>query len=176
MIDALYPSFRAKDNRAALGAWHSILADYPADLMAQALKRYAATETSGFAPTPGQLIEQIRQAHDVESETGMEAWQMVLKAIRRSTYYAEEEFQKLPVPVQRCVGSPAVLRQWAMADVDTLGVMQANFLRTYNAKAAQMRTESALTPGIKNLLKSTGGALMIERGEDGKETQTTFTG
>lgn len=164
MIDGIYPSFRAKDPKAAIGAWHMILADYPADVMAQALKRYAATETSGFAPTPGQLIEQIREAHDGDNLTAMEAWQMVLKAIRRSAYYAEEEYQKLPEAVRRCVGSPAVLKQWAAADVDSLGVMQANFLRTYSAKAAQIRKESALTPGIRNLLKGVGDALMIEGG------------
>ena len=63
-----------------------------------------------------------------------EAWDLVTRAAARSTYYAQEEFDKLPLPVQRTLGSPATLRSWAAVDVSQLQtVIASHFKRDYRA-------------------------------------------
>ena len=62
------------------------------------------------------------------------AWGVVLKALRNSTYHSEEEFNKLPLVIQKAVSSPGQLREWAtMENLDGTGlnVIQSNFMRTY---------------------------------------------
>ena len=84
------------------------------------------------------------------------AWSLVLKAIRRSTYYSEEEFAKLPATVQRAVASPKQLREWAtLEDVDgkTLTVIQSNFQRTFRVEQQRERERSKLSPDVLKLMR-----------------------
>ena len=63
-----------------------------------------------------------------------EAWDLVTRAAARSTYYAQEEFDKLPLPVQRTLGSPATLWSSAAVDVSQLQtVIASHFKRDYRA-------------------------------------------
>ena len=174
-IQRLYPNFKAPDPTGTLDAWARVLNQYPLQSMVYALTRFALSDSSGFAPTIGQLVESIREAADETALTAMEAWSMAMKAARRATYYAEEEFDKLPKDVQRAVGSPTVLRGWASADIESLPAIQANFIRTYNARAKSERIAQSLPPGLRgakgeaeHLLKFEDDArmLMIEEGAD----------
>ena len=54
---ALYPNWRPDDLGMAVDAWAEVLSDQNWEVMARALKEFARTDTSGFAPSPGKLIE-----------------------------------------------------------------------------------------------------------------------
>ena len=68
--------------------------------------------TEKFPPTIADIREKAEQITSVK-ETEMselEAWAIVRKAIGRSNYYAEEEFEKLPEACKMAVGNPSNLK------------------------------------------------------------------
>ena len=122
------------------------------------MKAYILSDTSGFAPSIGQIVEKLQLFIGNEELNEMAAWGLVLKAMRNSIYHSEEEFAKLPPVVQKAVVSPGQLREWAMAeDVDGtwMNVTQSNFMRTYRAELSQEKTLEKLPPDI---LKLTGNS------------------
>jgi len=83
--------------------------------------------------------------------TEMEAWDMVKSAI--SYYYAAEKFESLPPILQKLVGGPGQLREWALMDVETLNsVIQSNFMRSYRAMAASEREYAMLPSSTKKFI------------------------
>jgi hypothetical protein len=174
-MEATYSSFRIRDRQTTLKVWERQLAAYPAAAIQAAFDRYAATETTGFAPSPGQLLEQLRLAGDEKRMTGMEAWDKVYKAVGRSAYYAAEEFSKLPQEIQRAVGSPSVLRGWSQLDEDAMGPVRSNFLRVYETQAKKSREDALIPPKLREALRSvtdqlgSEGQMLLEGGHDGAD-------
>lgn len=135
MINA-YPNYKPENMRLTVELWDDMLRDYTYQQAAAALKAYIATDTSGFAPSIGQLIAKIHDLSDKPQLTEMEAWALVSKALRNSYYGAEKEFSKLPPIVQKAVGNPSNLRNWAVTDIESVeNVIQSNFMRTYRIVA-----------------------------------------
>lgn len=131
MINA-YPNYKPENMRLTVELWDDMLKDYTYQQAATALKVYIATDISGFAPSIGQLIAKIHDISDKPQLTEMEAWALVSKALRNGYYGAEKEFEKLPPIVQKAVGSPANLHNWATTDIGSVeNVIQSNFMRTY---------------------------------------------
>ena len=80
----------------------------------------------------------------------LEAWDMVSRALRDSTYHAEERFAQLPELVQRCVGSPSQLRNWGQSDLKSVEtVIQSNFMRTFRDMRDRQNTINALPVEMK---------------------------
>lgn len=155
-IQAAYPNFKVPDKTIAVNTWYSLLEEYTYEQVSSAIKRYIKTNKSGFAPSIGQVIEQICNIYSDDTLNEMEAWGLVQKAVRNSTYHAEEEFQKLPEIVQRSVVSPGQLREWAtMESIDgrALNVMQSNFMRTYRAEVERVKNKNKLSPDIQKLME-----------------------
>lgn len=150
-----YPNYKPSDISETIDVWSMMLEEYPYNQIAMALKAYILTDTSGFAPSIGQLVNKLTSAEPQLNE--MEAWSLVSKAIRNGYYGAEEEFAKLPEVVQKAVGNPANLRAWSHTDESSIeNVVQSNFLRTYRA-VVKRESESAKLPDILR------NAMMIER-------------
>ena len=92
--------------------------------------------------------------------TPQEAWQLVNAATQRGIYHAKDEFDKLPPVVQRIVGSPNQLKEWAMMDAETVqSVIASNFQRSYTVRAEKEREYMALPTGGKNTLAEISGKL-----------------
>lgn len=133
-VQAAYPNFRVPDKTIAVNTWYSLLEEYTYEQVNSAVKRYIQTNKSGFAPSIGQIIDQICVMYSNNDANEIAAWGVVLKALRNSTYHSEEEFNKLPLVIQKAVSSPGQLREWAtMENLDGTGlnVIQSNFMRTY---------------------------------------------
>lgn len=133
-IQAAYPNFKVPDKTIAVNTWYSLLEEYTYEQVNSAIKRYIQTNKSGFAPSIGQIIDQICVMHSNNDANEIAAWGVVLKALRNSTYHSEEEFNKLPLVIQKAVSSPGQLREWAtMGKLGGTGlnVIQSNFMRTY---------------------------------------------
>ena len=157
VIQAAYPNYKPTDKTVTVNIWTEMLSDIPYEKVSTAVKAYIQTDTSGFAPSVGDVRERVCDIFAKEDDLNeTAAWSLVLKAIRRSTYYSEEEFAKLPATVQRSVASPKQLREWAMLeDVDgkTLTVIQSNFQRTFRAEQQRERERSKLSPDVLKLMK-----------------------
>ena len=120
-----YPqSFRnwdIKQSQDFLNLWAEAFKDEPVGLVATAVKSIIYSDTREFAPNIGQVKAMIHKISTVNNSlTEQEAWNLVYKALENSGYHAEEEFKKLPPPVQKIVGSPSVLKEWCMMNIDEL--------------------------------------------------------
>lgn len=153
-IQAYYPNYNPPDKKIAINAWYVMLAEYPEDLVLQALRACIATNTSGFAPDVGQIMSKIQTISQPQELDGMAAWGLVSKALRNGTYGAVEEFNKLPPLVRQAVGMPDNLKNWATSDYQTIEtVIQSNFLRTYETVVKRVNEINRMPDNIKSLIK-----------------------
>jgi len=152
IIGVYYPNYHPENKDLAVNAWHEVLGDLSYGQISIALKIYARTNTSGFAPTPGQLIDCISTKEDSPEE----AWAMVSKALSNGIYGFREEYDKLPPMIQKAVGKAENLREWAMMDSSTVqSVIHSNFLRAYNTQSERETTLKKLPQDMRELIEST---------------------
>jgi hypothetical protein len=155
-IQAYYPNYNPPDKEITLNAWYIMLAEYPEELVLQALRACIATNTSGFAPDVGQIMSKIQTISQPQELDGMAAWGLVSKALRNGTYGAVEEFNKLPPLVRQAVGMPDNLKNWATSDYQTIEtVIQSNFLRTYETVVKRANEINRMPDNIKSLIEKT---------------------
>lgn len=153
-IQAYYPNYNPPDKEITLNAWHIMLAEYPEELVLQALRACIATNASGFAPDVGQIMSKIQTISQPQELDGMAAWGLVSKALRNGTYGAVEEFNKLPPLVKQAVGMPDNLKNWATSDYQTIEtVIQSNFLRTYETVVKRANEINRMPDDIKSLIE-----------------------
>lgn len=132
MVQASYPNFNPPDKTVTINTWFLLLKDNEYLAIEQALRAYITTDTSGFAPSIGQLFDKLHTIQSPQELNEMEAWSLVSKALRNGYYGAVEEFGKLPPLVQKAVGSPDNLRNWSQTDTNSIeNVVQSNFMRSY---------------------------------------------
>ena len=144
MVTETYPAFR-KDRNPQVTAkiWQRIFQNTPYAMVENALITYIATDTKGFPPQPGALNALIAESMRADEPTEDEAWAMVLKAISRGLYNSREEFDKLSREIQRIVGSPQQIHDWAYLDCESVHtVIASNFKRNYRRRMAQIGTPS----------------------------------
>ena len=155
-IQAYYPNYNPPDKEITLNAWHIMLAEYPEELVLQALRACITTNTSGFAPDVGQIMSKIQTISQPQELDGMAAWGLVSKALRNGTYGAVEEFNKLPPLVKQAVGMPDNFKNWATSDYQTIEtVIQSNFLRTYETVVKRVNEINRMPDDIKSLIEKT---------------------
>ena len=155
MVDS-YPNYKPNDISETVDAWNVMLSDYDYNLVAMALKAYILSDTSGFAPSIGQLVAKIQTISQPQELDGMAAWGLVSKALRNGTYGAVEEFNKLPPLVKQAVGMPDNLKNWATSDYQTIEtVIQSNFLRTYETVIKRANEINRMPDNIKSLIEKT---------------------
>ena len=157
-----YPNYKPTDITATVDTWTAILASYQFEHIRAALHSYILSDTKGFAPTPGQLIDKIPvKSFDM---TEMEAWGMVNKALSNSNYHAKEEFDKLPLVVQKTLGRFEVLQEWAGMEIDVVqSVIQSNFIRNYRTVLQREKERNKLPTRLREILEA-AGAKMTEIG------------
>ena len=148
-----FPSYKPQNLTHTVDLWASMLSDYPYEAVSAALKAYILTDTSGFAPSIGQIVERIH-AEVSDNMTPTEAWAMVVKAIRNSNYHAKEEFEKLPDAVQKAVGSYVNLEAWAALPPDTVhSVTQSQFISAYRDASERAKNEAKIPENVRMLIK-----------------------
>ena len=172
VMRAAYPGYyrdiTPADAEAAVNLWQTMLADRPYELVAKAVKLLIAT--CKFPPTIAEVNEAIAELTEPKTMTGQEAWTLVYKAVCNSAYESRAEFDRLPEDVRRVVGSPNMLREWAMMDAgEVQTVVASNFQRAYTARVAKDRKYAAITADVKALLERGGIVKAIEGGAGSNE-------
>ena len=164
IICASYPNYKPTDISETIDVWANMLSEYSYEHIAVALKTYIATDTSGFAPSIGELIQKANSLLENEKLNEIEAWTLVSKALRNGYYGAEEEFAKLPPTVQKAVGSPAQLRMWATTDDKSIEtVISSNFMRTYKTEVKRAEEYARLPEDVKALMQKISPLNRIEQ-------------
>lgn len=128
VISAFYPNFRIADKELWVNAWYLVFKVYDASVVNRALGLYVTKNTTWFPPTPGQIIEYIPK----EEVSEQQVWAVIRNAVENGNYNASEEFNKLSPELQKAVGSPQTIKEWAQTDSETLeSVIQSQFLRSF---------------------------------------------
>lgn len=166
VLRAAYPNFYKGMSRDELvsivGLWSEMLADYPAGVVAAAVKAHIAADRKGYPPHIGAIIDAIGKVTKTDDLTEGEAWALIAKATLNSTYNSEAEFNKLPVLLQRIVGSHNQLRDWALMPRETVqSVVQSNFLRSFRARAEHDREYLAMPEHVRGFMEELSGRMAI---------------
>ena len=154
---AFYRDITKQEAESTIALWESMFDEEPYELVAAAVKAFISGDGKGFPPAIGQIKERIRLITTPEEMTEQEAWALVSKALRNSTYGSEEEFAKLPPEVKSVVHDPGQLKQWAMSPADEVEtVIASNFMRSFRAKQKATKEYLALPTEVKRLMISAG--------------------
>ena len=137
----------ASDLGFMIDVWSDDLADYSYEQVYTALKIYKATDTTGFAPSIGQLVDKIHSGK--EEMNANEAWGLVYKALSNAGYHSEEEFDKLPPLVQKAIGSPGSLRSLSQSSDFNEEVEKSLFTRSYEAAKKRAKEDQKLPEAIR---------------------------
>lgn len=160
-IQSLYPNWKPDNKTATVNAWHWALEEYPAPVVKAALQIYVKTNNTGFAPSVSQIINGIYKPMEQDTLSEGEAWNMVKKAIQDGNYHSEERFNELPKIVQKAVGSPNMIKQWACTDTDEVNtVIMSNFQRSYRIIVQREQEYVRINPVIEGLIETTSQKLI----------------
>ena len=177
LLQANYPdTFKGLPDDALLSMlklWQQMFAEEPREIVLRAVQAHIRSSTDRFFPPIGIIKEEIRKLTGPDDLSEGEAWAMVSAALRNGIYGYKEEYAKLPPAVQRAVGTPQTLREWAMLDAESVqSVIASNFQRSYRAAAKQEAELAKLPPGFREEMKKLAGAMLrpLELEEGDKPT------
>ena len=150
ILKAAYPNWNATKNTALL--WAQMFSDDNIAEVAAAVKAFIANDDKGYAPAIGQIKSLITKArYSAELNEG-EAWSLVRKAISNGLYGSSEEYKALPPILQRVVGSPDQLMQWAQLTDGLDTVVASNVQRAYRNELEKQRFTEALPGDVRKVL------------------------
>lgn len=154
-----YKDYSKEELNAAIDLWATMFVDEHPKIVTEAVKALICTHK--YPPTIADIKEKIATITSPQEMTEMEAWQKVKAAI--SYYNAAENFDKLPPTLQKIVGSPNTLREWAVMDGEVVNsVIQSNFMRSYKIKVAQEKEFTVLPDSTKQLIAGLSQRLSLE--------------
>lgn len=150
-----FKNFTYEESEMFLNLWAEAFKEDSVDLVIAAIKAIIYGDTREFAPNVGQVKAKMFDLMNQDEPTEQEAWNLVFKALCNSISNAEEEFQKLPKLIQSVVGSPSMLKSWAVMDINEVQtVVASNFMRGYKARANVEKQNQLLPYEIKNLIQA----------------------
>lgn len=162
-MKAVYTKPEFLPDQDAFNVWYMMLKDLSYEVLTNAVQKHMMT--SPYPPTIADLrsaAAQFLPGGSATELTELEAWEMVRRAISNSGYHSNEEFEKLPELVQKAVGNPANLREWAMMDIETVNsVEQSHFIRAFRSVVSREKDMQKLSPVMRQLIErvSSGAAL-----------------
>lgn len=158
VIRAAYPeSFGAltkDDGELLMQTWAKLLDGYTYAQASAGLEIYMRTDKYGRAPKVGQIIDAIEKTK-APALNANEAWALVYKAICNSLYNADAEFNKLPPLVQKAVGNPANLKEYAQMDIEDVQVtVKAHFKSVYEIETKRAEEVERMPVTIRNAIEA----------------------
>ena len=155
-ISAAFPNYKPDVPMSiVIDLWATQLEDCPYEVAMKALSDYIRSDTKGFAPSVGQIVSAISAQAHKNDLSDAEAWALVSRAASKAGYYAEEEFNKLPLLVQKAIGNAQALKEYAMMDLDEFQTVQKSlFQRTYRGLIEQERNMEKTGSGLVRLVKT----------------------
>lgn len=171
ILTAAYPQFYrgrgAADPEQALALWAGMFAEEPFELVAMAVKALIACDEKGFPPHIGAVKARVRQITQAPQIGEEEAWALVQRAIRNGVYGSRAEFEKLPPALQKLVGGPSQLRDWALMDAGQVqSVVASNVQRAYRARVGLEREMDALPIDVRKKMQAAAERLKLDSEED----------
>ena len=147
-MKAVYPQPTFIPDKDAFDIWYALLDDIPYKQANIAVQKHITS--SKFPPTVADIREKaiFKETDDEISE--LQAWSLVYKAICNSTYNAEDEYNKLPVTIQKAVGNQSNLKEWGQMPIETVqSVEQSHFIRAYRTVLEREKQDSRLPEKLR---------------------------
>lgn len=160
LLHAAYPAFYSKIGKSEIDGivnlWAEMFAEDDFRVVKYALKHLIAEHT-GYPPDIAALKGKIKEI--VSAATGKltheELWHKLKAAAKNGHYGAEQEFAKLPPVLQRYLGSPSTLRQYAMVDEATFNtVNHGQFLKQIKIIEEREEFAESMPDDVKYLISS----------------------
>lgn len=162
--------------RAKIQLWHTQFKDDSYQDVMAAVMAHIATDTGRFMPPVGVIKAKLAEIRLPENLTESEAWGIVLKAMVGASMSpssrrfrdgvldpltsAERNFAEMPEIVQRIVGSPRQLAEWAAMEAETVqSVVASNFQRSYRIRAVKEREYLALPSEVRQTMDKIAAAM-----------------
>lgn len=181
VLRATYPSqysrFNASDYNNMIQAWSAVMEDYSYRQVSDGLKIFIASDTKGFPPSPGQIIDCILKAeHPATADmTEAEAWTLVYKTMTSMQWnHVEEAYNSLPNACKRAVGSVGRFREMAMEEDAAAQLSdRARFQDNYRVAVRQERDEAKIPQRVR--LAMAERLKMINGAQERNETDNQNT-
>lgn len=159
-----FKSYTEKEYKNLVDGWYMILADYPYDKVANAVKTFIASDTKGFPPKVGQIVEMIGKLYQKSEIDDIDvAWNKVAKASQNSYYNSEEEFNKLPEICKRIVGSSRALKSYGnMSEEEFNTVIKSHFFKSYRTISQEVWEGNKIPNDVKLSLQENKQNLIEE--------------
>ena len=169
LIQVEYPnSFSNMDERmmaAKEELWRKEFSDDDLTLVYAAVRLYMKGPER-FAPSIGQIRQKMQTLVQPTQLTEQEAWNLVSRACQNGIYGYKREFEKLPPEVQRAVGTPEQIREWAKMPADTVQtVIASNFMRSFSARQKRDQELSMLPESVREKISSVADNFKLPGGD-----------
>lgn len=163
ILRTTYPRFYAnitkQEAEDTIDLWLEMFKHENPELVIMAVKHLI--NTFKFPPTIADVKEAMYKLTKTEEETPAELWNTIRKAIQRSSYYAAEEFEKLPELAKKYVGSPDQLREWAIDMEYNDAVARGQFFKQIEVIKQREKEDSLMLPETKEMLKALTSKMAI---------------
>jgi len=159
-----YKGMNAKDHSDTVVLWATMFPDDPFELVSAAVKTFIASDEKGFPPHIGAIKAAIAKLMQPDALTEAEAWNIVRG--KMSCYATRADFLSLPTVIQRAVGSASQLCQWAMTDMESMPVIQSNFMRSYRAALESERQRAKIPKDVLTLMEGNKQVMLLGREAD----------
>lgn len=144
-----------EDTFLFLDLWSEAFKNDPAEIVTAAVKSIIYTDTREFAPNIATVRKHIYKLMHQDELSEMEAWDLVARALRHGISAPKTEFDKLPAAVQKAVGNPRQLTQWAMLDDFGRNQASRDFMKNYKSVLEREQEAWSYPQGFKELTAAT---------------------
>lgn len=156
-LSAAYPGaykrFTEQKFETLIAVWYNTFSEYPFATVMVGIQGYISTDTSGFPPSPGQVVKVIQDLTAEKETNSMEAWAIVKKAVNSPRDRMEETFRTLPLLIQKVVGGHHQLMAWGNVNEEEFEtVIQSNFMRTYETEKRRQKQIDMLPERIRRMM------------------------
>ncbi len=161
VLRTAYPNFykemKKEDLEATIDLWTEMFAHENPALVVAAVKNLI--NTFKWPPTIADVKDEMYKLTQTETETPVEMWNKIKAAMSRASYYAQEEFDKLPEVAKKFVGSPNQLREWALSIDYNDGVTKGQFFKQYEILKQREKDSKLMLPQVRDIAKQLANSM-----------------
>ena len=150
-IKTYFPRDNILPTNESMELWFDMLQDLDYQQASVGLKIYIATNK--FPPAISDIRAYAMRVKELQELNEMEAWSLVKKAIRNGGYNSVEEYEKLPPLVQKAVGLPSQLREWALDENYSEAVVMSSFQKAYRFELQKKQEIQKLPQQLQSFIE-----------------------
>lgn len=165
ILKIAYPRFYAnmtkEEAEKTINLWCEIFKNDAPELVVIAVKKLI-TELQ-YPPTIADIKNTMYTLTD-RTEDNTDLWNRFLKSLKNSGYNSKTEYEKLPEIVQRFVGIPERLKDYALMDLDTINtVVKGQFLKQIESLKIRQKENAMLSEEARKIIQTLSNKMDIKQ-------------